>query len=248
MNCDEIQRILPEVPEDAQDAEFGAHLKSCPACSELVAELQAISTGAMQLSALEEPPPRVWLRIAAELRAEGIIREPEVARPSPAASRRGWKAWWLVPVAAALLAGASYVVSHKSASTVAQQNPPAVQAPAPAESASQAPVTQAPVAQTPATTVAQSVPPKASVRQKDGDRVVEPPPSADDQQFLSEVSQRAPSMRAAYEDQLRSVNAYIRAAQAYLDRNPDDEEARQHLMEAYQQKALLYQLALDHIQ
>jgi hypothetical protein len=55
-------------------------------------------------------------------------------------------------------------------------------------------------------------------------------------------------MRATYEDQLRSVNAYIAAAQAYLDQHPDDGDARQHLMEAYQQKALLYQLALDHIQ
>jgi len=47
---------------------------------------------------------------------------------------------------------------------------------------------------------------------------------------------------------LRSVNAYIREAQAYLDQNPGDEDARQHLMEAYQQKAMLYQLALDHVQ
>jgi hypothetical protein len=107
---------------------------------------------------------------------------------------------------------------------------------------------QIPVAQPPAT-VAQSNPPKASTQQSTSHpKVVEPGPSTEDQQFLSEVSQRAPSMRATYEDQLRSVNAYIAAAQAYLDRNPNDEDARQHLMEAYQQKALLYQLALDHIQ
>jgi DNA-binding SARP family transcriptional activator len=55
-------------------------------------------------------------------------------------------------------------------------------------------------------------------------------------------------MRVTYESQLRSVNAYIREAQAYLDRNPGDEDARQHLMEAYQQKAMLYQMALDHVQ
>jgi hypothetical protein len=44
------------------------------------------------------------------------------------------------------------------------------------------------------------------------------------------------------------VNNYIREVQAYLDQNPDDEDARQHLMEAYQQKAMLYQMALDHVQ
>ena len=243
MNCAEIQHILPEMVDGAQDAEFGAHLKSCPACSALVADLQFISSEARLLGETEEPPARVWLRIAAQLRAEGIIREPEAARPAPAALPSRWRAWWLVPVAAALVAGASYIVSHKPAATVAVQNPAAVQAPVP-----QTPAAQSPGAQTPAT-VAQATPPKATPHQNAAHRAtVEPPPSAEDQQFLSEVSQRAPSMRSTYEDQLRSVNAYIQAAQAYLDQNPDDEEARQHLMEAYRQKALLYQLALDHIQ
>jgi hypothetical protein len=55
-------------------------------------------------------------------------------------------------------------------------------------------------------------------------------------------------MRATYENQLRAVNADIRESQAYLDQNPGDPEARQHLMDAYEQKALLYQIALDRIQ
>jgi hypothetical protein len=238
MTCEEVQRILPEYLEGRQDAEFGAHLRSCPVCSELAADLQSISTQAQQLSATDEPAPRLWVRIAAELRAEGILREPETAKPAPvAAPRTRWSVWWLVPVAAVLVAGASYLVNHQPAATVA------VQTAAPVQTPLQTPATQAPPI------VAQVTAPKSSAPHNTvHHRVVEPPPSADDQQFLSEVSQRAPSMRATYEDQLRSVNAYIRAAQAYLDQNPDDEDARQHLMEAYQQKALLYQLALDHIQ
>ena len=239
MTCAELQRILPEWIDGAQDAEFGAHLRSCPACSELVADLEFISSEARQLGA-EEPAPRVWVNIANQLRAEGIIRDPEAAKPpSIAVPRRRWGAWWLVPVAAAaLIAGASYTVSHKPTGTVAVQTPPAAQPAVPQTLSTQ-----------PAATVAESTPPKASTPPSTGHhKVVEPGPSSEDQQFLSEVSQRAPSMRATYEDQLRSVNAYIAAAQAYLDRNPDDEDARQHLMEAYRQKALLYQLALDHIQ
>ena len=73
-------------------------------------------------------------------------------------------------------------------------------------------------------------------------------PNADDQQFLSVVSTRAPSMRATYESQLQAVNADIRETQAYVNRNPGDADARQHLMDAYEQKALLYQIALDRIQ
>ena len=77
---------------------------------------------------------------------------------------------------------------------------------------------------------------------------VEPAPSAEDQQFLSEVSTRAPSMRATYENQLQAVNNDIRDVQTYLKLNPGDADARQHLMDAYQEKALLYQMALEHIQ
>jgi hypothetical protein len=235
MTCAEIQRVLPELMESAQDGEFGAHLKQCPACAELVSDLKLISTEARQLAATDEPAPRVWVRIAAELKAEGLIREPEAvpATPVPVSTRRGWSAWWLVPVAAALLAGATYVVSHKPAPQVVQQQTPAVPA-----GASQAPVV---VAQAPATKV--SPQPKASNRTEAAEA-----PSAEDQRFLSEVSTRDPEMRVTYENQLRSVNNYIQEVTAYLNQNPDDEDARQHLMEAYQQKAMLYQLALDHVQ
>jgi hypothetical protein len=89
----------------------------------------------------------------------------------------------------------------------------------------------------------------ASAAKSSGDKsLIEPEASEDDQQFLSEVSTLIPSMRATYESQLRSVNADIRESQAYLDQNPGDADARQHLMDAYQQKALLYQIALDRIQ
>jgi hypothetical protein len=243
MDCAEVQRILPELIDNQQDGEFGAHLKSCPVCSELVADLQSISSEARQFSSADEPPARVWVRIAAQLREEGIIREPQ-AQPTPVAvTRRRLRAWWMVPVTAAVLAGATYVVTHRPAATVATQTPPAVQSPTTPAPASEAPVVQRPE------TVAQSTPPKVPIQKvTHNPTVVEPGPSVEDQQFLSEVSQRAPSMRATYEDQLRAVNAYIQQAQAYLDQNPDDEEARLHLMEAYRQKALLYQLALDHIQ
>ena len=55
-------------------------------------------------------------------------------------------------------------------------------------------------------------------------------------------------MKAEYESQLRAVNSYIHDAEAYLKQNPGDEDARQHVMAAYEQKAMLYQMALDHIQ
>src|SRR5258705_2201038 len=106
MNCADVQQVLPEIIDGSHDSEFQAHLKSCPDCSELVSDLELIASEARQLAETDEPPARVWVKIATELRAEGIIRESEAmpARPVlvPSAGRR-WSAWWLVPFAAALL-------------------------------------------------------------------------------------------------------------------------------------------------
>ncbi len=239
MTCAEVQRVLPEGLENVTSGEFEAHLKVCPGCSELVADLKLISSEARWLAESEEPAPRVWVRIAAQLRAEGLIREPEVAPVPVSAPRRRW-AWLLVPAVAALIAGSAYVVNHRTVPQVAVQQAPAssVQTPAEQTAANQVSATSA---QAPA--VAHPAPQNARQRAE-----VAEAPSPEDQQFLSEVSQGSPSMRATYEDQLRAVNAYIREAQAYVDQNPGDEDARQHLMEAYQQKALLYQLALERIQ
>jgi hypothetical protein len=258
MTCSDVERVLPELldgaPDGAFQTDFETHVKSCPACSDLVSDLKLIASEARQLAATEEPAPRVWVRIAAELRAEGLIREPESAptRPVPilvpTPARRRWSAWWLAPVAAALLAAGSYVVSHKPVPQVAKQQAPATPVTSPS------PVTT-PVPETPAVTSA-SVPTPApqQLAQKSAEATgmaepaVEPGPSEEDQQFLSVVSTLAPSVRATYENQLQAVNADIRETQAYVNRNPGDADARQHLMDAYQQKALLYQIALDRIQ
>jgi hypothetical protein len=274
-SCSDVERILPELfdggPEGAAQSglqitatkemrlaasDFDAHLKSCPACSELVSDLKLIASEARQLAATDEPAPRVWVRIAAELRAEGLIREPAPTRPIvvPSSPGRRWRstAWWLAPVAAAALVAGSYVVSHKPTPPVAKQQAP--------EAAPETPMT----AQTPATSPAPVAPAVASpsvhapaaqeLARKSAKPIgmagseVESEPSTEDQQFLSAVSTLAPSMRASYENQLQAVNADIRETQAYVDRNPADADARQHLMDAYQQKALLYQIALDRIQ
>jgi len=73
-------------------------------------------------------------------------------------------------------------------------------------------------------------------------------PPITDNQFLSDVSTRAPSMRTTYANELQAVNNEIRETKAYIARHPGDVDARQHLLEVYQQKVMLYQMALDRIQ
>jgi Putative zinc-finger len=267
MTCSEVQRILPEfldgAPDGAFQTAFAIHLKSCPACSDLVSDLKLIASEVRELAEAEEPAPRVWLRIAAQLREEGLIREAEpvsAGRPIlvPASPRWRWTstAWWLAPVAAALLVAGSYVIAHKPASQVAMQAPttsittPAVTAPVtetPAGATPSVPVS-VPATQQLARKSATPTGEAASLAELAAKPAVESEPSDDDQQFLSLVSTQTPSMRATYKNQLQAVNSDIREVQDYLDRNPGDVDARQHLMDAYQQKALLYQMALDRIQ
>jgi len=249
MTCTEVQRILPELMEGNLNGEAQAHLKTCPVCSELVSDLERISAQARQLAAAEEPPVRVWVRIAAELRSEGLIHEPDPVplRPLLVPSRRRWSAWWLVPVTAAVVVAGSYFVTRKPAPPVAEKpavvvpassnavNPPAQVAkenPAPPTVERKLPKTANPVPEEPAFSAPVTMVGTNSSEEQD-------------QQFLDELT---PAMRSSYEGQLRAVNAYIRDAEAYVRQNPGDEDARRHLMDAYEQKAMLYQMALDHIQ
>jgi hypothetical protein len=70
----------------------------------------------------------------------------------------------------------------------------------------------------------------------------------DDQKFLTEVAFQTPTLREKYERGLRDVNAYIRDAKLSAKNNPNDEESQKYLMNAYDQKAMLYEMALDRTQ
>ena len=66
-----------------------------------------------------------------------------------------------------------------------------------------------------------------------------------DDDLLLEVAQQSPALKAQYQDNLRRVNEYIQDAKSVVANNPNDDEARRSLMEAYQQKAMLFELAMD---
>jgi len=67
--------------------------------------------------------------------------------------------------------------------------------------------------------------------------------SGDDRTLISQVSERQPDVRGAYEDSLRQVNDYISDAQQAVAQDPEDAAARGYLANAYQQKEMLYQMA-----
>lgn len=202
MTCLELRESLVE-QEDGSKPEQRAHLKNCPECATLVADLLVIACAAGELRAAHEPSPRVWNSIEIALRQEGLIK-PQHSRHSllPSfGSSWGWSRW-LVPVAALLLITAGiYVRQNSRSQTIASNERPAVATPA-----------------------------------SDG---------LNDDDLLQGISQQPPALQATYTDNLHRVNQYIHDAQNTVDADPNDEDARRSLMEAYQQKAMLFELALD---
>jgi hypothetical protein len=67
----------------------------------------------------------------------------------------------------------------------------------------------------------------------------------DDADLMQEVAANSPAMKTQYEENLRQVNESIRDAQGMVDASPNDEDARRSLMDAYQQKSMLFEMAMD---
>jgi hypothetical protein len=79
--------------------------------------------------------------------------------------------------------------------------------------------------------------------------VVQPvsnPSGLNDEDLIQEVAENIPALQGQYEENLRRVNDSIRDAQGAVNENPNDEDARRSLMDAYQQKSMLFEMAMDH--
>jgi hypothetical protein len=201
MNCVELQESLAEV-EDGSGVEQQAHLRSCPACTALVKELDLIIAAAGELQGADEPSPRVWNSIEIALRQEGLIQPQRAGKPLlPSFVARWGAARWLVPAAAMLLLAVGIYVRRES------QPQRLVQ-----EASVTGPVSASDV---------------------------------DDADVMQEVATHAPTLKTQYEENLRQVNQSIRDAQGAVDENPNDEDARRSLMDAYQQKSMLFEMAMD---
>lgn len=70
----------------------------------------------------------------------------------------------------------------------------------------------------------------------------------DDEQVLQQVSTARPAMASSFRENLKQVNASIADAKKAVQQNPDDADARQALMRAYQQKAMMYEMATRSLQ
>jgi len=204
MNCGEFEQVLPDYLEGSQNPDHQAHLKTCSACSDLLADLNLISSQAVLLRESDEPSPRVWNLLESQLRREGLIHAPAMPRPSWHESLQRWRAAWVIPAAAAMIIAAGIKLYHPTragdSSTVARQSAPA--------------------------------PPTPKI-------------SAEDTAILNTVAARPPAQRASYRADLDRANAYIRDAEQSVRSDPSDMYNQQLLINAYEQKQMLSDLAVD---
>ena len=203
MNCVELHQSLADV-EDGSAPEQSIHLRTCPACSELLQELKLIVASASELQACDEPSPRVWNSIEIALRQEGLIRPQPVGGRfdlAPFAARWAW-ARWLLPAAALLLLTVGIRERRQSLPERPRQQAALVE----------------------------------PVLNQSG---------LNDEDLLQEVSDNPPTVRSQYEENLRRVNDSIREDQIAVNESPNDEDARRALMDAYEQKSMLFEMAMD---
>ena len=71
--------------------------------------------------------------------------------------------------------------------------------------------------------------------------------SGEDRQLLDTVAARPPAQRAKYSADLDDANAFIRDAEAAVKNDPNDLYRQQMLMNAYEQKQMLYDVAVDRV-
>ncbi len=216
MNCVEFERDLPECVEGSATLDQQAHLSSCPTCAGLLSDFNAIALEAALLAGSEEPSPAVWASLEARLRSEGLIRGPELVPYQIKVRENIFRRWRMAwLIPVAAALAIVAVVKLNHPLGVGEKN-------AIVKQVQPAPVT----VQNVAVTAKRSV-------------------SREDELWLNSVAERPPAQLASYRADLDQANAFIEDAEQSLKQDPNDAYTQQMLINAYQQKQMLYELAVD---
>ncbi|HEX5434629.1 MAG TPA: hypothetical protein VFY05_10360, partial [Candidatus Angelobacter sp.] len=131
MNCQQFQEVLPYIIESGGNQKEEEHLRSCPACAELVQDLRYIADQAKLLLPMHDPNPRVWNNIEQSLQQEGLLPEGRMSRPghtltypTPTQSKSWTPFGWLMALAAITVLAAVLVnyKPHLPGTQLAAQN------------------------------------------------------------------------------------------------------------------------------
>jgi hypothetical protein len=272
MTCDEFERVLPELVGE-HTLEQAAHLRSCSACAGLLADLNVISGQAMLLQTLEEPSPRVWEYLQNALRREGLVREqamrvPQTAKEHPLDDEDHV---YFCPECAGVLGDLNEISEQArllqasdepspriwNSIEIALRNEGVVHQGAPAvQSARLIPPRWRLAWVVPAAALAMLIlgtvlfqrgsEPHQVAMNPSTSREPGPSQQTEESELLRAVGERAPTLKAGYEADLKVVDAYISDAEQSAKANPQDEVAQQYLRGAYDQRAMIYEMAMNH--
>jgi hypothetical protein len=230
MQCKELESVLEgqglgPLPDEAQQ-----HLAGCQACQGILADFSAIAAIAKTIPADVNPPDRIWISVRAQLKAEGLIREPvEIPEKSPQRQNRWQNLAALLGPRNLATVGVGLLLLIGAALETRKIHGPA--------STSDSNVATGSNIATPASLVPQ---------------VALPAPS-EAGVTLQQAEQDLPNIQlagnstvdASLRQNLRTVNEFIAECEHHLKLNPQDEMAREYLYSAYQQKADLLAAMMD---
>ncbi|HEX8813971.1 MAG TPA: hypothetical protein VF753_00570 [Terriglobales bacterium] len=268
MTCEEFQQILPELGSGSSTAKV-AHLRSCSQCAGLLADLNEIARQSKQLQASDEPPGQVWQSIFTTLQDEGLIREKvEVPLAAPVYHVLGDAVHVrsctrcagvladldAISEQARLLKAteepsprvwASIEIALRREGLIRDRQSEAVEAARATPSWSRWKLAWlVPLAAAAALALGTLI-----FQHGDGvrNRIVKTDPkqnvvTPEQQQMVALV---APEQRDAYEADLRAVDEYIQDAESSANANPGDAFAHQRLVSAYEQRAMMYEMAMN---
>jgi len=218
MQCSDVELMLEQEGLPPVPEAARTHIATCAACRGLVEDLTSIVATAHMLPAEVEPPAHIWVSLRAQLEAEGIIKNPSITvEHAP---------WW--ESFARFLSPRSLATATVGLLIVAAAGFQLWQSPKPnLDSAGIAPHSA-----------------KSRVR------VI---PFADVASTLDQEEQTLSNMHLAstspvdisLQENLQTLNEFIRDCRHRVEENPDDQLAREYLSSAYQQKAELLAAMLD---
>jgi hypothetical protein len=223
--CIQFEKAL-EQSDEPLSASAAAHLQDCVHCSVLWSDLETIRATAQEWGAEEpEPPARVWIALRAQLEAEGLIREPAVARRGSQANwqanwQASWLAGWLSGGPRLAMAGAYLSLLLVGAVLLRTDLP------LPAVSRAGARVTLLSEATSAEAELGQTL-------------------DSDMKRVMASLPEHNASLASSLQQNLGIVDNMIAVCEKSVREQPSDPIAREYLYGAYQQKAVLLATALD---
>lgn len=217
MDCLEFRKALEQVMEGEDLPEARAHAERCPACAGLIQDLRLITRECREFGEYE-PSPFVWAGIRRQLVAEGLLA------PAGWLERLRGRFERLLPFAPTPAFSAVYALVLLVGLGLVFSEVQISNAPEAGEALYSTP----------------SRVEKAALGNGYENQLAQFEHSA-----MQEIALTNPELRAAYVENLATLDEAIRTCKHTLKQAPNDRMTRDYLYAAYQQKAAVLQSLLD---